>query len=87
MADLQRETALSGAPPLEFKTVEQGAATPVWAAMVADGDLIGGHYCENCAVAPIADGDGFRDGVRSYAVDARSAQALWQLSEKFVSEC
>jgi hypothetical protein len=61
MADLQRETALSGAPPLEFKSVEQGAATPVWAAMVADGDLIGGHYCENCAVAPIADGDGFRD--------------------------
>jgi hypothetical protein len=71
---------------LAFKSVEQGAATSVWAAMVANGDLIGGRYCENCSVASIADGEGFRDGVRSYALDGQSAQALWQLSEELVSQ-
>lgn len=84
-ANLQREIEQSGAPPLEFKTIEQGAATSVWAATVADADTIGGRYCENCGVASIADDAGFRDGVRSYALDGSSAAALWETSERLVS--
>lgn len=84
-ASLQKEAKSSGGPPLEFKTLEQGAATSVWAAMVADADLVGGRYCENCSVASIADDGGFRDGVRSYALDGRSASALWEMSERLVT--
>src|SRR5260370_1396138 len=34
-----------------FKSVPQGAAPSVWAAVVADAEDIGGRYCEDCAVA------------------------------------
>jgi hypothetical protein len=33
-----------------FKTIPQGAATSVWAAVVAPADEVGGQYCENCHV-------------------------------------
>ncbi|KQW26459.1 shikimate dehydrogenase [Rhizobium sp. Root274] len=75
----------AGLPPAELKTVAQAAATPVWAAILADGDEIGGHYLEDCAVAPVNDLDSpFADGVRSYALDVDTAEALWQKSEALV---
>jgi len=38
--------AEAGLPPAELKDVGQAAATTVWAAVVADGDEIGGKYLE-----------------------------------------
>jgi NAD(P)-dependent dehydrogenase (short-subunit alcohol dehydrogenase family) len=70
-----------------WKSVSQGAATSVWAAVVADPHAIGGHFCEDCHVAevvPPSPAPGA--GVRSYAVDPQRAQALWQLSEQLVGE-
>ena len=84
-ADLARE----GKPPFEFKTIQQGAATSVWAGVVASGDEVGGRYCENCHVttnvteAPIS---AISEGVRPYALDAERAKALWALSEQMVGE-
>jgi NAD(P)-dependent dehydrogenase (short-subunit alcohol dehydrogenase family) len=75
-----------GAPPFRWKTVQQGAATSVWAGIVADADAVGGHYCENCGVAEIVDTPGARTGVRSYALDPARAGALWTLSETLVGE-
>ncbi len=74
----------SGPPPV--KTVEQGAATTVWAGFVADADAIGGRYCEDCAVAPVVDDPAASPGVMRYALDPATAAALWTRSEELVGE-
>ncbi len=76
----------TGAETFEFKSIPQGAATSVWAAVVADADTIGGRYCEDCHVAELVEGDGVRAGVRAYALDADTAKALWAKSEEMVGE-
>lgn len=78
--------AQTGAPAFKLKSIPQAAATSIWAAVVADGPLIGGRYCEDCNVAELAHGDTIRKGVREYAVDAESAKALWLKSEAMVGE-
>ncbi|MEG5053243.1 MULTISPECIES: SDR family NAD(P)-dependent oxidoreductase [unclassified Microcoleus] len=76
----------AGLPPKELKEIPQAAATSVWAAVVANKDEIGGHYLEDCAIAPINDTPNpFADGVRSYALDANKAKQLWAKSEEFIS--
>jgi NAD(P)-dependent dehydrogenase (short-subunit alcohol dehydrogenase family) len=76
----------AGLPPKELKEIPQAAATSVWAAVVADKDEIGGHYLEDCAVAPINDTPNpFADGVRSYALDVNKAKQLWAKSEELIS--
>jgi NAD(P)-dependent dehydrogenase (short-subunit alcohol dehydrogenase family) len=76
----------AGLPPKELKEIPQAAATSVWAAVVADKDEIGGHYLEDCAVAPINDTPNpFADGVRSYALDSNKAKQLWAKSEELIS--
>ncbi|WP_440893356.1 SDR family NAD(P)-dependent oxidoreductase [Aeromonas dhakensis] len=75
-----------GAPDLVYKTVPQGAATSVWAAVVADPQEIGGQYCEDCGVAPITEGDSVRYGAKAYALDTERAKQLWSLSEAMVGE-
>ncbi|ELX8378015.1 SDR family NAD(P)-dependent oxidoreductase [Providencia vermicola] len=75
----------AGLSELTTKTIPQGAATTVWAAVIADIDQIGGQYCEDCQVAPINDGPGFY-GLRSYAIDPQLATTLWLKSEQLVGE-
>lgn len=76
----------AGLPPKELKDIPQAAATSVWAAVVANKDEIGGHYLEDCAIAPIDDTPNpFADGVRSYALDANKARQLWAKSEELIS--
>ncbi|HEY5711259.1 MAG TPA: SDR family NAD(P)-dependent oxidoreductase [Allosphingosinicella sp.] len=74
------------APPFEFKSIPQGAATSVWAGIVAPADEIGGRYCEDCHVATLVEGEGIREGVRPYALDPDRARALWKKSEEMVGE-
>ena len=76
----------AGAPPFEFKTIPQGAATSVWAGFVASADAVGGLYCEDCHVAEPNRDPAVREGVRAYALDPTRAKALWALSEKLVGE-
>lgn len=85
---LNAQLAEAGEAPFEFKTVPQGAATSVWAGVVASGDYVGGRYCENCHVSPVSEGliTPASEGVRSYALDAERAGALWALSERMVGE-
>lgn len=85
-----QQLAAQGKKPFELKTIPQGAATSVWAAVVAPAAEIGGHYCEDCHVGsvvpddvPITAGSG---GVRGYALDPNSAEALWKKSEEMVGE-
>ncbi len=62
-----------------FKTVEQGAATTVWAATSPVLDGLGGVYCEDCDVAEDSAGR-FRVGVAAWAADPEQATRLWTLS-------
>lgn len=74
-----------GAPAFKWKTVPQGAATSVWAGLVAKADAVGGRYCLDCHVAEI-DETSPHGGVRAYALDADHAKALWAKSEEMVGE-
>jgi NAD(P)-dependent dehydrogenase (short-subunit alcohol dehydrogenase family) len=89
VAMVDKGRAKKGLPPSATRTPEQGAATSVWAAVVASGDDIGGQFCEECSVSPINDSEarlGDIVGVRSYAVDPQRARALWARSEEWVGE-
>jgi NAD(P)-dependent dehydrogenase (short-subunit alcohol dehydrogenase family) len=66
-----------------FKSVPQGAATTLWAAVTAPAELVGGRYCEDCHVAEVAKKGA---GVRPYAVDSERAKLLWAKSEELVGE-
>lgn len=72
--------------PFEFKTIPQGAATSVWAGVVAPADAVGAHYCEDCHVAELNTDPAVREGVRAYAINADRAKALWAKSEEMVGE-
>lgn len=75
-----------GGAAFEWKTIPQGAATSVWAAVVAPAELVGGLYCEDCHVAEPQESADIRAGVRGYALDAEHAKALWTKSEEMVGE-
>ena len=78
----------AGSPPVLFRTIAQGAATSVWAGVVAKAEDVGGRYCEDChLVETVTTTDpAVRHGVRAYAMDPQRAEALWTLSEKMVGE-
>jgi NAD(P)-dependent dehydrogenase (short-subunit alcohol dehydrogenase family) len=73
-------------PAFKWKTIPQGAATTVWSGFVARADEVGGKYCEDCHLAENNDNLAARGGVRSYALDAEHAKALWAKSEAMVDE-
>ncbi len=90
VAQINQQLAAEGKGPFEFKTVPQGSATSVWAAVVAQADEVGGKYCENCHVSTIVPDETplgmLNEGVRSYALDPKNAEALWKKSEELVGE-
>jgi hypothetical protein len=87
---MNHQLAAEGKGPFQWKTIPQGAATSVWAGVVASADEIGGRYCENCHVGKIVADDviisPISEGVRGYALDATAAEALWRKSEEMVGE-
>jgi NAD(P)-dependent dehydrogenase (short-subunit alcohol dehydrogenase family) len=86
---INQQRAAQGKGPFQWKTIPQGAATSVWAAVVATADEIGGQYCEDCRVGHVVPNDlpaGISEGVRGYALDPKAADALWKKSEELVGE-
>jgi NAD(P)-dependent dehydrogenase (short-subunit alcohol dehydrogenase family) len=66
-----------------FKTVEQGAATSIWAATSPQLAEAGGVYCEDCEIAEVAvpgSPTAEAKGVNAYAVDSEQAARLWEVS-------
>jgi NAD(P)-dependent dehydrogenase (short-subunit alcohol dehydrogenase family) len=88
--EINRQLASQGKGPFQWKSVPQGAATSVWAAVVAPASEVGGQYCENCHVGRIVPDDApitvVSEGVRGYALDSNNAEALWKKSEELVGE-
>src|SRR6516164_5665631 len=82
---MNQQLAAEGKPPFQWKTIPQGAATSVWASVVAPAGEIGGRYCENCHVGNIVPDNVplyLSEGVRGYALDPNNAAALWKKSEE-----
>jgi NAD(P)-dependent dehydrogenase (short-subunit alcohol dehydrogenase family) len=89
LVDQMNATRRGDDSEFKWKSLSQGAATSVWAGVVAPAELVGGRYCEDCDVAEINDVDSavsVRGGVRSYALDPVRAKALWAKSEEMVGE-
>src|SRR6266566_3460352 len=86
--EINRQLAAQGKGPFQWKTIPQGGATSVWAAVVAPAEEIGGQYCENCHAGHIVPDDApitaVSEGVRGYALDPKNAEALWKKSEEMV---
>jgi len=59
------------------KTIPQGAATSVWAAVAPELERHGGTYLADCAIS---------DDYAEWAVDPGAARRLWRLSEELVGE-
>jgi NAD(P)-dependent dehydrogenase (short-subunit alcohol dehydrogenase family) len=86
---INEQRAAEGKGLFQWKTIPQGAATSVWAAVVASADAIGGQYCEDCHVAHVVPDDlpvATNEGVRGYAIDPKAADELWKKSEEMVGE-
>jgi len=87
---INQQLAAEGKPSFQWKTIPQGAATSVWAAVVASADEIGARYCENCHVGQIVPDNvtitAISEGVRGYALDPENAETLWKKSEELVGE-
>ena len=87
---MNKDLAAEGKPPFRPKTIPQGAATSVWAGVVAPADEVGGKYCENCHVGHVVADDvvisAISEGVRGYALDSANAAALWKKSEEMAGE-
>ena len=72
---------------VQMKSVEQGAATTVWAAVTPEFDDAGGVFCEDCQVAEIIDDPEANEwGVMRYALAPDAAERLWSLSEAWSGE-
>ena len=87
---INQQLTAEGKGRFRFKTIPQGAATSVWAAVVAPADEVGGRYCENCHAGKIVPDSvaitAVSEGVRGYALDPDNAEALWKKSEELVGE-
>jgi NAD(P)-dependent dehydrogenase (short-subunit alcohol dehydrogenase family) len=87
---MNQQLSAEGKAPFQWKTIPQGAATSVWAGVVAPADEIGGRYCENCHVGNIVPDhvtiSAISEGVRGYALDPNTAESLWKKSEELVGE-
>jgi NAD(P)-dependent dehydrogenase (short-subunit alcohol dehydrogenase family) len=82
--DIQSRIKQSNPGGFEWKSVEQGAATTVWAATTPTLADSAGVYCEDCNVAA-PDRDGVAGGVRASAVDPQRAAQLWERSEQLLA--
>lgn len=72
-------------PQGSMKTVEEGAATPVWAAVALELAGRGGLYLEDCAIAPIWSPpmpSGW--GVTAASLDPGNARRLWDVAEPLI---
>jgi hypothetical protein len=62
---INAQTRAAGKPDFKFKTIPQGAASSVWAGVVAPADEVGGRYCEDCHVTELEPDETKRAGVKA----------------------
>ena len=70
---------------LPFKSVEEGAATQVWASVTENLSENNGAYLGDCQVG-VEGGNPSESGYLPYIFNKDTAEALWSLSEKLVKQ-
>jgi NAD(P)-dependent dehydrogenase (short-subunit alcohol dehydrogenase family) len=69
---------------IKVKTIQEGAATSVWAATEPTLRNRPTCYLEDCRVAELLDAPIYTRGVMRYALDGDNAAALWRAAEKMI---
>ena len=88
----QRESldAAEAAGTFHYKTVQQGAATTLVAAVAPEFGGTGGHYLDDCREAYTVPNDAsladHPHGVKAWALDPASAERLWAVSADLFGE-
>ena len=82
--DLQ--SRMPGGKGFQFKSIEAGAATSVWAATAPELEGKGGLYLEDCHLSRPRRGNDDEEGYEAHAVDPDAAERLWHVSEEMVGE-
>lgn len=82
-SDAGEVEAPSGGMGFEFKPVEAGAATQVWAATSPDLADHNGAYLADCGLGVLGANPG-TNGFLPHLLDDERAAALWDLSERLV---
>ena len=72
---------------VEEKTVEQGAATSVWAATAPELTHHGGSYLADCQIAKPVTSEDPRNGHAPWAYDVEGAKRLFLVSETLTRVC
>jgi NAD(P)-dependent dehydrogenase (short-subunit alcohol dehydrogenase family) len=82
------EELMSRAPSggIQWKSVESGAATSVWAATAPELEGRGGLYLEDCGVGVPRASEDSSIGYQAHAFDAEAATRLWSISEELLGE-
>jgi hypothetical protein len=70
---------------MQVKTVEQGAATQVWAATAPELAAHNGVYLGDCQLG-VSGGNASHNGYEPYVDDAAHAAELWTISEELVGQ-
>jgi hypothetical protein len=71
---------------IQWKSVESGAATSVWAATAPELEGRGGLYLEDCGVGVPRASEDSSIGYQAHAFDAEAATRLWSISEELLGE-
>ena len=71
---------------IEWKTVESGAATSVWAATAPELEGRGGLYLEDCGIGVPKSSESDSSGYEPWVVDNDAAAKLWDVSEAMLGE-
>jgi len=83
MGFLDENGAMRPEVAARLKTIPQGAATTIWCATSPQLDTIGGVYCEDTDIAPLASEASVGSyGVELYSLDESNAKKLWDISEQ-----
>lgn len=74
----------TGIATVDYKSVEAGAATSVWAATASELKGSEALYLEDCSIAEHMDTPNNFYGVMEYALDRESANQIWEAAESLL---
>ncbi|ARN75653.1 SDR family NAD(P)-dependent oxidoreductase [Oceanicoccus sagamiensis] len=78
------DSAAMSSEGMQLKTIEQGAATSVWAATSPELEGKGGLYLEDCQIGEALGHTNPLVGYCDYIMDAEAGKNLWQQTEQLI---
>ena len=85
-ADIEELMSRAPSGGIQWKSVESGAATSVWAATAPELEGRGGLYLEDCGIGILRADEEQSTGYQQHAFDPEGETRLWALSEELLGE-